>query len=212
MTKVKICGITSIADARFAETAGADAIGLNFYRGSPRYVDRDVASAIAATVSQQVFKVGVFVNERIEDILATAGAVGIDAVQLHGDETSEFANQLCDEAHGNLKIIKAFRITSDFDHASLSDYSMDSILIDAYASHAYGGTGEIVRWDLARGIADNFRGKSYLAGGLAPDNVADAIRLVRPYAVDACSRLETVPGRKDERKVADFITAAKGAI
>jgi len=212
MTKVKICGITRVADARFAEAAGADAIGLNFYRGSPRYVERAVAIAIAATVSQQAFKVGVFVNERIEDILATAADVGLDAVQLHGDETSEYTNQLCDEAPGNLKIIKAFRVTSDFDLASLSEFAMDSILIDAYASNAYGGTGEIVRWDLARDIADNFRGQSYLAGGLAPDIVADAIRLVRPYAVDACSRLETVPGRKDEKKVADFITAAKGAI
>lgn len=211
MIKVKICGITNGADAIVAEAAGADSIGLNFYLKSPRCVSRETASQIAAMVTE-VSKIGVFVNESIDRILATAAQVRLDAVQLHGDESSYFTNQLCKEAPEDLKIIKAFRIAADFDYASLSEYSLDSILIDTYATHAYGGTGEIARWDLAREITARFPGKVYLAGGLAAGNVADAIRLIRPYGVDACSRLETVAGQKDGKKIADFIAAAKGAL
>jgi phosphoribosylanthranilate isomerase len=208
MTRVKICGITNLKDARFAAAAGADELGFNFYRNSPRFIEPALAGTIIEDLSEKILKVGVFVNEPIAGIIETVSAAGIDAIQLHGDEGPEFVSDLRSET--NLKIIKAVRVKPGFDHLCLSSYAADAILIDVFDPLNYGGTGKVVDWDAAAAIAKSI-GHLYLAGGLNHENVCEAIRKVRPYAVDAASGLEREKGKKDPDKVAAFIRNAGNA-
>ena len=190
---VKICGITTLEDARAAVECGADAIGFNFHAKSPRYVTPETARAIGDGLPLEVWKVGVFVNE--PDVLAIARRAGLDVVQLHGDER---------EAPAGIRVWKAFRVSHDFDSQALAAWNVEAFLLDAPSEH-YGGTGKTFDW--SRAAMAN--GKVIVAGGLDASNVARAIEVAKPWGVDTCSRIESTPGRKDKAKMAAFIAAAK---
>lgn len=191
---VKICGITSREDALAAAEAGAAALGFNFYSKSPRCLTREAAAPILAVVPAAVWKVGIFVNEPGERVAAVAGALGLDVVQLHGAV----------EPPAGLRVWKAVRVGTEFHPSQLEAFRAEAFLLDSASDELYGGTGKTFDWALARG-ADR---KVILAGGLDETNVREAIRAARPWGVDACSRLESSPGRKDHHKVARFIAAA----
>ncbi len=195
---VKICGITNREDLRAAVGAGATAVGFNFFPRSPRYVTPEQAAALAREVPAGILKVGVFVNESAERIAAVAAKVGLEVAQLHGD---------CGAPTG-LRIWRAAAVGPDFDPTSLPAAGAEALLLDAPAGSLYGGTGRTFDWSRAEGLP--FR--IVLAGGLGPDNVAEAVRRLRPWGVDACSRLESAPGRKDPEKVRAFVQAALGAL
>jgi phosphoribosylanthranilate isomerase len=194
---VKICGITNREDALAAAVGGATAIGFNFYPKSPRHVSPDDAARIAEVLPSGIWKVGVFVNETPAGVASVAARAGLDVVQLHGDEPPEAMPQ-------GMRVWKAFRAGHDFDAARLDIYDVEAFLLDAPSPELYGGTGKTFDWSVTAGIAK----KIILAGGLDEDNVRAAIRLVRPWGVDACSRLESAPGRKDHMKMARFLEAA----
>ncbi|MFH1009416.1 MAG: phosphoribosylanthranilate isomerase [Candidatus Latescibacterota bacterium] len=196
--KVKICGITNLDDGLAAAELGADALGFVFYPKSPRYIEPDRAREIISRLGPFVIPVGVFVNERKEKVGEVIAVSGIEAVQLHGEESPAYC-----ASFGNVKVIKAFRVSDDFDPALLGDYEVDAALLDAYRKDAYGGTGETFTWGLAQKA--KAYGRIILAGGLTPENVASAIREVRPYAVDVSSGVEKTPGIKDREKMRGFM-------
>ncbi len=198
---VKVCGITSPADALSAANAGATAIGMIFFGRSPRFVRLNEAAVIAAVVPAGVAKVGVFVNETAERILSVVEAARLDVVQLHGDETPGFCGQLSD-----LRMWKALNVGEDFDPQVLRTYPCEAFLLDAPAGESYGGVGRTFPWTSAE--AAKRYGKIIVAGGLAADNVGEAIAQVDPWGVDASSRLESRPGVKDPAKVAEYVRAA----
>lgn len=208
-TMVKICGITNLADTLDAVDCGADALGFNFYRRSKRFVTPETVCEIVAKLPSKILKIGVFVNESIERIAAIATETQLDAIQLHGEESPEVVNKL--SLHLRLPIIKAFRVSGKRVVDEIAQYRVDGVLLDANSTNDRGGTGKTFDWEIAKLVTD-VSPKTYLAGGLSPENVADAISIVKPYAVDACSLLEDEPGKKDREKVARFIAAAKGAI
>jgi phosphoribosylanthranilate isomerase len=206
MTFVKICGITNLEDALVAVEAGADALGFNFYRRSPRYIAPEDARRIIAELPAAVMSVGVFVNEsEPEQVARVMDSVRLTAAQLHGDESPEY----CSALRGRY-LIKALRAGVDFDPQAAKDYKTDAILLDAYAKDARGGTGRVVDWDVARRVRELVP-QLFLAGGLSPENIAEAIAAVEPYAVDACSHLESAPGKKDNERVRAFIAASRRA-
>jgi phosphoribosylanthranilate isomerase len=203
-TIVKICGITSPADALAAAEAGADAIGLMFYDRSPRHVSLASAAEIARQLPSNVLKVGVFVNAPEETVLRALGECALNLLQFHGDEPPEYCLSF------PVMTIKAFRIRDAKSLHALPAYKTDAWLLDAHVPDKPGGTGESFNWDLA--IEARKLGRPiFLAGGLTPENVADAIRKVQPYAVDVSSGVETAPGKKDHARVRAFIHAAKSA-
>ena len=206
MTKVKICGITNLEDALLSAKFGADALGFNFYAKSPRYIAPEKAREIIEQLPAKVLKVGVFVNESLEKIVEIAAIAKLDALQLHGEETPEFAREL--KAKTNLEIIKAFRVSSEFKPEDVLKYEVDAILLDAYNPQEHGGTGETFDWEIAFKVKQ-IVSKLYIAGGLDSSNVDIAIRKVQPFAVDSCSRLEWELGKKEKRKVYSFISNAK---
>jgi phosphoribosylanthranilate isomerase len=198
--RVKICGVTTAEDARVCAEAGADAIGLNFWPGSKRCVGVERAAEIASALPGQVSKVGVFVGAPREEIEHTVAAVGLDAIQLHGDESPEDCRGF------TVPVIKALRVNDTLGaiDEAVARYDVAWVLLDSAA----GGSGIAFDWRRALGVAP---GRLYLAGGLRPENVAEAVRLVRPYAVDTASGVERSPGRKDPRRVREFIENAKHA-
>ena len=200
---VKLCGITSVADAELCVAAGADAIGLNFYPRSPRCVSVDSARTIAASVKGRVLIVGVFVDASFETIAETIREVGLGCVQLHGDEPPELLARFLPHAY------KAIRVRDQRSIEDAQRYGGEHVLLDAFVPGEPGGTGRTFAWELAAGLARKRR--VTLAGGLVPGNVAAAIAAVRPYAVDVASGVERAPGIKDEALVRAFITAAKQA-
>lgn len=202
--KVKICGITNLADALCAAEAGADALGFVFYEPSPRCITLEAAAQIAQKLPPHVVKVGVFVDAPQETVLRAIAGCGLNLLQFHGNESPEYCLEF------GLMSMKAFRIR---DAASLQDlphYPTDAWLLDSYVAEKPGGTGEKFNWELAR-EAQSLGRPVFLAGGLSPGNVADAIRLVRPYGVDVSSGVEMSPGKKDHGKVRAFIEAARAA-
>ncbi|MDQ1611306.1 MAG: phosphoribosylanthranilate isomerase [Pyrinomonadaceae bacterium] len=204
MVKVKVCGITNLADALDAVGAGADALGFNFYARSPRYVAPEDARRIVSELPTSVLCVGVFVNEDNAAIVERmAEESGVAAVQLHGDESPEYCAALAER-----EVIKALRVGKDFAPEEAGRYRVKSILLDAYNAHARGGTGETFDWTLARRTREVVA-QLYLAGGLTPENVAGAIAAVAPYAVDVCSGVELAPGRKDAVRVRAFVEAVR---
>jgi phosphoribosylanthranilate isomerase len=203
MTRVKICGITNLEDALFAAEAGADALGFVFYAKSPRCIVPDRAREIILRLPPFVAKVGVFVNEELDQVEKIMACCHLDYAQLHGDETPEQVAALAPRA------IKAVRVRSMADVERLRDYRAAAYLLDAYHPTKPGGTGETWDWELA--TAAKQYGPIILAGGLTPDNVVGAIKRVHPYAVDVSSGVEAAPGIKDHQKVRRFIIAAKGA-
>ncbi len=206
MVKVKICGITNWMDAQRAVKAGADLLGFNFYARSPRYIAPVEARRIVRRLPKSVSVVGVFVNEAELKVLEIARAVGLDAVQLHGDESPAVVARI----KRSLPVIKAVRARRSFRPAQLSRFKRASaILLDGFDGRLRGGTGKTFDWDVAR--RSKPYGRIFLAGGLTPDNIGDAIRAARPYAVDVCSGVEAKPGRKDPARIKALMRAVKAA-
>lgn len=211
MTKVKICGITNLEDAQLSAKFGADALGFNFYEKSPRFVTLETAREIIEKLPEHILKVGVFVNETLEKIVEIAQIARLDALQLHGEETPEFARELKQKT--NLEIIKAFRVSPEFKPEDVLKYDVDAVLLDAYSPLEHGGTGSMFDWKITDKVKEisNNQIKIYLAGGLSHNGIASAISLRKPFAVDACSKLELEKGKKDKVKVINFITAVRNA-
>lgn len=204
MTKVKICGITNLEDALLSAKFGADALGFNFYEKSPRHIAPEKAAGITGKLPENVLTVGVFVNENLEKIAETARIAGLDAIQLHGEETPEFVRQLKDKT--NLDIIKAFRVSKDFVPEDVLKYTnADAILLDAFSPKEHGGTGETFDWKIAKKVQEIFP-KMYLAGGLSNENIVCALTQIQPFAIDSCSCLEKQKGLKDKVQIINFVT------
>lgn len=199
---IKVCGIVEPPDALSAVQAGATAIGLVFYAPSPRAVRLDQAAMISAIISSKALKVGVFVNETPERIRAVAEAARLDVVQLHGDEPPGDIAEL-----EGLRVWKALPVGDSFDPAWMDRYDCEAILLDTAKADLYGGSGETFPWQKA--LESKSERRIIVAGGLGPDNVAEAIRTMKPWGVDASSRLESSPGRKDPQKVEAYIAAAR---
>lgn len=201
MVKVKICGITNPADALAAIEYGADALGFVFYRKSPRYIEPDAAAVIVRELPPIVTTVGVFVDETREEVERIMEIAGLDAAQFHGNEPPEACRI-------RRRAIKAIRVKNIKDLEVMHQYEVSAYLLDTYAPHSPGGTGEVFDWDIAL-EAKKF-GRVILAGGLTPENIGEAAGLVRPYAVDVASGVEAEQGRKDHEKLRLFIERAKG--
>ena len=202
---VKICGITNLEDALVAVDAGANALGFNFYRPSPRYIEPQFARAIIDQLPLDILTVGVFVNEHSPDTIERIAAeAGVGALQLHGDESPDYCAKL-----KNKYVIKVLAVKQGFEPARARDYDVQAIMLDAFDRTLRGGTGHTVDWSIARQTRDLIP-KLFLAGGLSAENVATAITVVKPFAVDACSALESLPGKKDPKRVRAFVKAAKG--
>jgi phosphoribosylanthranilate isomerase len=201
-TRVKICGITNVADGLAAAEAGADMIGLMFYESSPRHITLARAVEISRAMPLFLMRVGVFVNAPADFVLRAIGECNLTMLQFHGDETSDFCTQF------GLMNMKAIRVRDSGSLAQLENYQTDAFLLDAHSRNGLGGTGEKFNWDLAV-EAQKFGKPIFLAGGLTPENVADAVRIVHPFGVDVSSGVESAPGIKDHAKVKAFITAAK---
>ncbi|HEY8561435.1 MAG TPA: phosphoribosylanthranilate isomerase [Pyrinomonadaceae bacterium] len=206
MTKVKICGITNLEDALLSAKFGADALGFNFYAKSPRYISPEKAREIIEQLPPEILKVGVFVNETLEKIIEIAAAAKLEAIQLHGEETPDFARAL--KTKTGLEIIKAFRVSPGFKPENVLKYETDAVLFDAYSRYEHGGTGETFDWKIAF-KTKQIVSKLYLAGGLDSRNVDLAIKRVQPFAVDSCSLLEKQKGKKDKKEVFKFISVVK---
>jgi phosphoribosylanthranilate isomerase len=191
---VKICGITNLEDALAAAEGGASALGFNFYPGSPRYITLGVAASILQALPPRVWKVGIFVHEPGEKVQAMAGALGLDLVQFYGEQ----------EPPAGIRLWRAVRVGPQFQLSQLKDPRAEAFLLDAASGGLHGGTGKSFNWAVARGAKQ----KVILAGGLDAGNVRQAIREAQPWGVDACSRLESAPGRKDHLKMLRFIQAA----
>ena len=219
MFHIKICGITTSDDARTVATAGADAIGLNFYPRSSRYISQETAREIIAVLPAGVVRVGLFVNAEAADVCRLFDTLSLNLIQLHGDEPPEFLTQL-----GHRPVMKAFRVGGNrlrpvWDYLARCRELKTlpaMVLLDALTETNYGGSGVLADWTAAREyLADDPKqGKNpplVLAGGLTPANVGEAIRTVHPAAVDVASGVESSPGRKDPSAVAAFVQAAREA-
>ena len=207
MVTVKICGITNLEDALASCEYGADAIGFIFYRNSPRFIEPHKAGEIIKKIPPFVAAVGVFVNEDISAVNKIAREAGLNAVQLHGNESTEF----CEKITG--RVIKSFKVKKGEAktlYHEMQKYNVSGYLLDTYKEELEGGTGVVFDWDIA--MEAGRLGRIILAGGLTPENVADAIKKARPYAVDVSSGVEERPGKKDLKKVREFIRKAKGAL
>ena len=204
MVKVKICGITNWSDARGAVAAGADYLGFNFYRESSRYIAPAAARRIVERLPVGVASVGVFVNEPEPEMLAIARRVGLDYVQLHGDETPEIVSRM----RRSFRVIKAIRVRDSFRVAQLANFKRaSSILLDGFDTRLRGGTGKIFNWKLAKNAGR--KRQIFLAGGLTPENAAEAVSAARPFAIDVCSGVESRPGKKDAARMRALVTAVR---
>ena len=200
--RVKICGITNNEDAHAAVESGADALGFVFAK-SPRQVAREQARDIIAELPPFVSPVGVFVDEKADMIKEICDFCGIHTVQLHGNEQPSYLKEL-----EGYKLIKAFRVKEEDDLKPLANYKPHAFLLDSYVKGVMGGTGVSFKWEIAR-QAHKY-GAIILSGGLTPENVREAIRVVKPYAVDVSSGVESSPGKKDKKLIKQFIINAKG--
>lgn len=206
VVRVKICGITNPEDAWLSVDAGADALGFIFYKGSPRHINPDEAKAIVSTLPPFLTTVGVFVDEEIERVIDIADYLGLTAIQLHGNESPEYCRRLSRRIIKTIKVPE--RVSTKDLFKSISDYdNISAILLDTCVRGKEGGTGRIFNWDIA--IEAKRYGRIILAGGLTPENVVDAIERVKPYGVDVCSGVESEPGRKDPKRLRDFVNMVK---
>jgi phosphoribosylanthranilate isomerase len=203
-TKVKICGVTSVADALAAAVAGADMVGLNFYEGSPRHVTPARAAEIARALPPFVLRVGVFVDPDESLVTRAIAECGLNLLQFHGGEDSAFCTQF------GVMSVKALRVRDAESLKTLEKFNTDAFLLDAHSKSGLGGTGEKFNWELAV-EAKKFGKPVFLAGGLTPENVADAVKQVRPFAVDVSSGVESAPGKKEAAKVRAFIQAVRNS-
>jgi phosphoribosylanthranilate isomerase len=208
MTKVKVCGITNLADAEKALEFGADALGFNFYPPSPRCIAPEEARAVLQRLPEGCSNVAVFVNEpkeKVHEIITHGelanGRQAYSALQFHGEESQEYCRGW------SMKVIKAFRVREKKSLEDMELFPADFYLLDSWSS-GYGGSGAAFPWDWLEGLKSE---KLILSGGLSIENVVEAIRRIHPYAVDVCSGVEARPGIKDHAKLKEFILAAKGA-
>ena len=204
MTLVKICGITNLDDALAAVETGADALGFNFYSLSPRYITPQQAREIIEQLPESLLTVGVFVNEDSGAVRAIAGEAGLAALQLHGDESPEYCHELAD-----FYVIKTFAVSDTFDIQAAHVYKVEAIMLDTKHNNLRGGTGRVFDWSVAQQAALTIP-KLFLAGGLSPENIKNAVEIVRPYAVDACSALEDSLGKKNRERMRVFINTVRG--
>jgi phosphoribosylanthranilate isomerase len=206
MVKVKICGITNWSDARRAVEAGADFLGFNFYPKSSRYIPPAAARRIVQRLPEGVASVGVFVNEPEPEMLAIARRVGLDYVQLHGDETAEVVSRM----RRSFRVIKAVRVRDSFHASQLAMFKRaSSILLDGFDAHLCGGSGKSFNWKLAKSAGR--KRQIFLAGGLTPENAAEAVSAARPFAIDVCSGVESRPGKKDAARMRALVAAVRPA-
>lgn len=204
MTKIKICGITNTEDAVWAANLGIDFLGLVFARDSKRKVSLEKAQEIANVVPPYIKKVGLFVNEEpkiIDKVLLTCK---LNVLQFHGEESAEYCRKFRQKA----QIIKAFRIKDKESLSQISQYDCNFYLLDAYVQDEYGGTGQSFNWELAI-EAKRFERPIFLAGGLTPENVSQAIKKVQPYAVDVSSGVEASPRRKSVELMQGFVRSVR---
>ena len=201
--RIKICGITNLADAQLAVALGADALGFIFYRPSKRCILPALAAEICAALPPFVAKVGVFVNESAVVIQTILTDCRLDGVQLHGEELPGFCRQF------PVKVIKAIRVRDADSLRTAAEYDVDALLLDTYTAEQRGGTGQAFDWTLARQAKTMVRPPIILSGGLTPENVWAAIRQAVPFAVDVASGVESAPGRKDPEKLRNFINACR---
>ena len=193
MIPVKICGITNLEDARAAVRSGVSALGLIFYDKSLRHIPLETACRIAAELQGKVSLVGVFVDETLDYVHAIAEEVGLNFIQLHGNESSEYCQQI------NLPVIKVFRVAPDFNISQINSYNVHAVLFDSYKKNNPGGTGEVLNWDKIANLQIN--SPIILSGGLSVNNIKDSIDAVSPSALDVNSGVESSPGVKDEKKM-----------
>jgi len=205
MVKVKICGVTNATDALMAAAAGADAIGFNFWPRSPRYVEPEQVVPVRMSLPPFIATVGVFVDASAETVKEVMAFCALDYAQLHGREGPARVARL-----KGLRTIKTIRLRTEADLKELDRYAVDAFVLDACVKGMPGGTGQTVDWELAR--AASSRAKVILAGGLDPQNVAEAVRAARPYAVDVASGVEESPGKKSRDLVNQFVRAAKSVL
>lgn len=198
--KVKICGITNLGDAEVCVNNGADAIGFIFYKNSKRYINPDKAKIIISSLPFFVMKIGVFVNESIEEINHIAEEIGLNGAQLHGDETPDYTEQI------RHPVIKSFRIDGNFDYSQLNKFMNCSFLLDSKDDNQFGGTGNIFNWE---NIPAELRNNIILAGGISLNNIEFIYKNIKPAAVDLSSSLEIEPGIKDHQKVIKFLNLVK---
>lgn len=205
MTLIKICGITNLDDAFAAVNAGADALGFNFYKPSPRYITPQLAREITARLPESLLTVGVFVNEDSPAAVRNiANEAGLKAAQLHGDESPEYCRDLAADYY----VIKTFAVSDTFDVQTAKTYPVEAVMLDTKHQSLRGGTGQVFDWSVAKQAASAIP-KLFLAGGLSPENIENAIKTVRPFAVDACSALEDTPGKKNFERMRVFINTVR---
>ena len=195
--KVKICGLTSLEQALSCAELGADWIGLNCWPGSSRYIPPEEAREIVSALPESVTTVGIFVNESPESLKKIMSETRLDLAQLHGDESVELTAKL------GVPFFKAFRVSPEFKLEQIQKFRKEYFLLDAFNKNHYGGSGQKLDWDLASSASA--LGKLILAGGLTPENVAEAVKIVQPWGVDVCSGVESEPGIKDLWRVEKFI-------
>jgi phosphoribosylanthranilate isomerase len=205
MTKIKICGITNLDDALAAAESGADALGFVFFKDSPRAILPEKAATIIVKLPAFITAVGVFANESRDEIQKAAEVTGIDVIQLHGNESP-------DACRLSRRVIKGIRVKNIESLEPLKKYEglVSAILLDTFTPHMLGGTGQVFNWEIA--VEAKKFGRIILAGGLTPENISEAIRRVKPYAVDVSSGVEMEKGKKDHQKMRLFIERAKRAV
>jgi phosphoribosylanthranilate isomerase len=201
MVRVKVCGITNEIDAQRAARAGAWAVGFIFYKESPRFISPFKAKKIIDTLPPFITPVGVFVNHRTGAVKDIIHHCGLRAVQLHGDEDKDFCRRM---KSFNVKVIKAFRVNESFDASAVESFKADAYLFDSYDKSNYGGTGKTFDWNILKEIK-SANVPVILSGGLNAQNVIDPVNVLKPYAVDVNSGVEESPGKKDGKKIKDFI-------
>ena len=203
MTKVKICGITSLEDGEAAVHTGADAVGFIFYPGSSRCVTPDQVREISRKLNAGICRVGVFVDHEAQEVRRIVRFCGLDLIQFHGKESPEYCRGFSPAV-----IIKAVSFQQEEDLALLKEYSVRAILVDAHDPRLRGGTGKTCDWNLARKAGEKY--PLILSGGLNAGNILSAIKTVCPLAVDIGSGVEARPGKKDLQKIKEFMTVVKG--
>lgn len=203
MVRIKICGITNLEDALNSVNAGCDALGFVFYKKSPRYIAPKIAKGVIQQLPKDIIKIGVFVDAKEEAIKRIAKLCGFDILQFHGSESPNFV-----ERFKGYKIIKAFRVKDKIDLAQIRKYKAFAYLFDTFVKSKAGGTGKQFNWKLLTGLGD-IKGTIFLSGGLNAKNVREAIKQIKPDWVDVSSSVEIKPGKKDHKKVKEFIQIAK---
>ena len=200
---IKICGITNVEDALKATGLGADALGFVFYEKSPRKISKEKAREIISSLPKEVVKVGLFVDELEERVEEVLSCCHFDILQFHGDETPDYCKKF------TTKVIKAFKIKDRQSLIDIPKYEVDYYLLDAYSEELPGGTGKTFNRELAK-EAKKFGRPIILSGGLNPENIIGALKRVSPFGVDVASGVESLPGKKDHKKLKEFISKARG--